>query len=170
VSDATIEKGSANPRVRLERELADPPAVVWRAITEPSELARWFPCAVEVDGGQWRVGAKITFTFPKDVMDMTLFGEVLAVEEPRHLAYTWGEETLTFDLVASGTGTRLVLTDELERSAAARNAAGWEECLDRLEGQESSGWRARFDRYSAAFEGELGPQEGPPADYKGKLD
>ena len=170
MSEATIEKGAGNPRVRVERELADPPGTVWRALTDKDELARWFPCEVDVDGGAWRVGARITFTFPKDVIEMTLLGEVLEVDEPRRLAFTWGEETLTFDLAEHGAGTRLVLTDELEPPSAAHNAAGWEECLDRLEGKEPAGWRARFDRYAAAFEGELGPQAGPPPDYKGKLD
>ena len=30
-------------------------------------------------------------------------------------------------------------------------------------------WRRRFAAYSAVFEPEIGPQEGPPADYKGDL-
>ncbi len=100
---------------------------------------------------------------------MTLAGEVLEVDEPRLLAFTWGEETLRFELAAEGTGTRLVLVDELPASRAARNAAGWDVCLDMLQGLEpaADAWQARFERYAAAFEPELGPQEGPPAGYKG---
>jgi len=62
-----------------------------------------------------------------------------------------------------------VLIDELPAGAAARNAAGWEVCLDRLTGLDPSAdaWRPRFDGYVAAFEPVLGPQEGPPAGYKG---
>ncbi len=103
------------------------------------------------------------------MIELTLTGEVLAVEEPRELAFTWGEETLRFALTPRDGGTRLVLVDELPPGAAARNAAGWETCLDRLAGLEpaANAWKSRFDHYAAAFEPELGPQEGPPAAYKG---
>ncbi|HEY2716313.1 MAG TPA: SRPBCC domain-containing protein [Solirubrobacterales bacterium] len=94
---------------------------------------------------------------------------MLAAAEPRELAFTWGEETLRFELSPREGGTRLVLVDELPAGAAARNAAGWETCLDRLAGLEpaADAWKAHFERCAAAFAPELGPQEGPPAGYKG---
>jgi uncharacterized protein YndB with AHSA1/START domain len=169
VTDATIETGSNRPAVRLERVLADPPDVVWRALTDPAQLARWFPCRIVVDGDEWRTGAKLEFPFPPEVIDLTLTGEVLHVDEPRSLAYTWGHETLRFELHDHGEGTRLVLIDELEPPHAARNAAGWDDCLDLLTGvaKPAGGWQDRFARYAAAFSPELGPQEGPPQGYKG---
>jgi uncharacterized protein YndB with AHSA1/START domain len=165
----TVVLDGERPAVRLERLLPDPPPVVWSAITDRVQLEAWFPCDVEVEGGAWVVGAAITFVFPVDVIDMTLTGTVLVVDEPRALAYTWGEEVLRFELSPEGTGTRLVLIDELPPSGAARNAAGWEECLDRLLGLAPApdAWQGRFDAYAAAFEPALGPQEGPPAGYKG---
>jgi hypothetical protein len=81
------------------------------------------------------------------VIDLTLAGTVLAVDEPRLLSYTWGDdEILRFELYADGEGTRLVLTDQLRASWAARNAAGWADCLDRLAGRsaEPDAWRRRF--------------------------
>jgi uncharacterized protein YndB with AHSA1/START domain len=170
MSDATLVEEDGRPAVRLERRLSDPPATVWRAITDREELRSWFPCDVFVTGGQWVVGASITFAFPPDVIDLTLTGEVLAVDVPRLLVYTWGEETLRFELSDDDGGTRLVLVDELSPGAAARNAAGWEDCLDRLVGVEpgAGAWKLRFDAYAAAFESALGPQEGPPAAYKGE--
>src|SRR4029453_10155509 len=45
------------PDVRLDRRLPDPPAVVWRALTERQQLLSWFPSDVIVDGGRWEVGA-----------------------------------------------------------------------------------------------------------------
>jgi uncharacterized protein YndB with AHSA1/START domain len=163
MTDATLLTDRARPSVRLERRLPDPPDVVWGALTERDQLRSWFPCDVIVAGGTWRVGASISFPFAPD-MDITLTGEVLDVAPPRLLAYTWGEETLRFELTADGAGTLLVLTDELPANAAARNAAGWDECLDRLVGIEppAGGWRARFDAYAATFEPLVGPQEGPP--------
>jgi uncharacterized protein YndB with AHSA1/START domain len=169
MSDATLLTEGARPAVRLERRLSDPPAVVWRALTEREELRSWFPSDVIVEGGDWVVGAVVTFPFPPEVIDMTLTGQVLEVDKPHLLAFTWGEETLRFELSPHRGGTRLVLIDELPASAAARNAAGWDACLDRLAGLDSApeAWRPRFDAYSAAFEPMIGRQEGPPPGYKG---
>ncbi|MFL5921819.1 MAG: SRPBCC domain-containing protein [Gaiellaceae bacterium] len=165
MTDATLLTDGARPAVRLERHLDDPPTVVWQALTEREQLRSWFPCDVIVRNGRWEVGAAITFPFSPDVMDLTLTGEVLEVDEPHVLAFTWGEDTLRFELSAEGDGTRLVLIDELPAGGAARNAAGWETCLDRLAGVEADRdpWEARFERYAAAFEPTLGPQERRPS-------
>ncbi len=169
MTDATLLTDRARPAVRLERHLSDPPAVVWQALTEREQLRSWFPSDVIVDGGRWEAGATITFPFPPEVMDLTLTGEVLEVDEPNLLAFTWGEDTLRFQLSPEGDGTRLVLVDELPAHTAARTAAGWETCLDRLAGIEPApdAWQPRFDRYAATFEPALGPQEGPPAGHTG---
>lgn len=165
MTDATLLTDGARPAVRLERHLDDPPTVVWQALTEREQLRSWFPCDVIVRNGRWEVGAAITFPFSPDVMDLTLTGEVLEVDEPHVLAFTWGEDTLRFELSAEGDGTRLVLIDELPAGGAARNAAGWETCLDRLAGVEADRdpWEARFERYAEAFEPMLGPQERRPS-------
>jgi uncharacterized protein YndB with AHSA1/START domain len=164
MSDATLVTDGGQPAVRLERYLPDPPAIVWKALTEREQLRPWFPSDVIVSGGRWEVGAAITFTFPPDVIDLPITGEVLEVDEPHVLAFTWGEDTLRFELSAEGEGTRLVLIDELPPGAAARNAAGWERCLDRLAGLEPApdGWQPRFVHSAAAFESTLGPQERRP--------
>jgi uncharacterized protein YndB with AHSA1/START domain len=172
MTHASLDTSGTRPAVRLERRLPDPPSVVWQAITDRAQLKAWFPCDVIVDGGRWAAGAAISFPFPPEVIEMTLTGTVLAVDEPKLLSYTWGDqETLRFELYPEGDGTRLVLTDQLEASWAARNAAGWDDCLDRLAGLpvEPDAWRRRFAAYSAAFEPEIGPQEGPPADFKGDV-
>jgi uncharacterized protein YndB with AHSA1/START domain len=170
MTNGTLDTSGAKPAVRLERRLPDPPQVVWRAITDPEQLKAWFPCDVIVEGGRWEPGAAITFPFPPEVIDMTLTGKVLAVDEPKLLVFTWGDqETLRFELRPDGAGTLLVLIDQLEPGWAARNAAGWEDCLDLLAGlpPRKDAWQERFDTYSAAFEPTIGPQEGPPAAYKG---
>jgi hypothetical protein len=111
----------------------------------------------------------ITFVFPVEVIEMTLTGEVLFVDEPRALAFIGGGEILRFELHSSNGGTQLILTDELSPGSAARNAAGWDDCLDRLIGRSpySDAWKPRFDEYVKAFEPALGSQEGPPPDNKG---
>jgi len=162
-ADATLVGDRDRPAVQLERYLPDPPDVVWQALTEPEQLRTWFPCEVTLRGGRWEVGAALTFDFPAH-MRLTYTGQVLEVDEPRSLAFTWGPSTLRFQLSADGDGTRLVLIDELPSDAAARNAAGWERCLDRLAGTEPApdGWRPLFERYAAEFEPALGQQEARP--------
>jgi uncharacterized protein YndB with AHSA1/START domain len=169
VTDATLLTDRPRPAVRLERRLSDPPAVVWQALTDRDQLQAWFPSDVVVEGDRWEAGAAITFPFPPEVIDMTLTGEVLEVDEPNVRAFTWGEDALRFELEADGDGTLLVLVTELPAGAAARNAAGWDTCLDRLAGLDpgADAWQPRFDAYAAEFEPLLGPQEGPPAGYKG---
>lgn len=161
--DATLSTGGRRPAVRLERVLAREPEAVWRAITDPEELKAWFPCGVVADS--WKPGASISFPFTDGP---TLTGVVLEADEPHVLAYTWGEETLRFTLTPEPGGrTRLVLTDELDAPIAARNAVGWQDCLARLAGDADAGgtWQQHFDRYTAAFEPVLGPQEGLPAGH-----
>ena len=76
--------------------------------------------------------------------------------------------------VQSPTGDLLVnqlLTGSLDAVVAyISNAAGWDDCLDRLVGLvvASDAWKVHFDRYRREFEPVLGSQEGPPAGYKGK--
>src|ERR1700728_1696173 len=143
MTDATVSQENGRTSIRLERRLADSPHVVWRALTEREELRSWFPCDVIVDGGRWVVGASISFPFPPDVIDMTLTGDVVEVDEPTRLAFRWGDEILRFELTEVDGGTLLVLLDELLPSRAARNAAGWDDCLDRLVGRtvEPHAWR-----------------------------
>jgi uncharacterized protein YndB with AHSA1/START domain len=164
MTDARLLTDRERPAIRLERHLPDRPDVVWRALTEREQLRAWFPCDVILSGGRWEVGAAITFPFRPEVLDLTLTGEVLEVDEPSVLAFTWGDDTLRFELSPDGDGTRLVLIDELPPDSAARNAAGWEQCLDRLAGiePEPDGWQPRFERYTAAFEPALGPQARRP--------
>jgi uncharacterized protein YndB with AHSA1/START domain len=165
LTDAQLITGGPRPAVRFERHLPDPPAVVWQALTEREQLKAWFPCDVVVSGGHWRPGAAISFIFGPD---MTVTGEVLQVEEPRLLAYSWGEDILRFELSPHDGGTRLVLFDELPPNTAARNAAGWEECLNLLAGSDPDpqAWRPRFASYAAAFSPALGPQDGPPTGFE----
>jgi uncharacterized protein YndB with AHSA1/START domain len=170
MTDPVLTTEGDRPSIRLERRLTDPPNVVWRALTEPEKLARWFPCQIQVEGGTWRVGAALTFPFPPEVIEMTLTGEVLELNAPHLLVYTWGPETLRFELLDDDGGTRLLLTDVLDPASAARNAAGWDDCLDLLAGgapPDRPAWQARFERYAASFEPIVGPQDGPPDGYTG---
>ncbi|MGO9660757.1 MAG: SRPBCC domain-containing protein [Acidimicrobiales bacterium] len=144
-----------------ERHLPQPMETVWRAVTDVGEMRSWFPTRIEID--EWRVGASLVHHF--DGHDIgPIPGTVLEWGPPHRVSFTWSDDTISFELSAvPGGGTTFVLTEELSANRAARNAAGWESCLDRLQvGTEGEPWKARFDRYVAAFEPVLGHQDGPP--------
>lgn len=161
MNDATLDNAGPKATIRLERVLHHSPAEVWRSITESDELDAWFPCRIEVES--WTPGASMRFRFDKH--DVDLDGEVLEVDEPRLLVYRWGDDMLRFELHPHDAGTMLVLCDTLDAAFAARNSAGWEECLSRLTGDDFPGWKVRFDLYAERFAAVAGPQEGPPAEF-----
>src|SRR4051794_19547524 len=138
--------------LHFERRLHHPVEKVWRAVSEPAQLGRWFPCAVEVD--ELRVGAPLRFVFPDGVAE-PMDGTVSEVDPPRLLAFTWGDDELRFELEADGSDTVLRFTHVLDsRDKAARDAAGWEVCfatfeavLDGEEPAERSDWRGHYEAY-----------------------
>jgi uncharacterized protein YndB with AHSA1/START domain len=164
VSEATLLKTGARPVLRFERHLPKPPDTVWRAVTDPVEMRTWFPTRIEIE--EWKVGASLTHYFDQHDIE-PLSGTVLEWDPPRQVRFTWGSDTIGFELTpATDGGTTFVLTEELSANHAARNAAGWDTCLDRLQlGVEAESWQPRFERYVAAFEPILGHQDGPPQGY-----
>ena len=160
MSEATLMATGSRPVLRFERFLPRPVEQVWRAVTDPEEMRAWFPTRIEID--TWEAGATLTHHFDGGAMP-SLPGTVLECSEPHRLVFTWGDDTIRFELSPVEGGTRFVLTEELAARHAARNAAGWETCLDRLvRGSVSHDWQSRFEHYSSAFEPVLGAQEGPP--------
>ena len=146
------------PTLTFERRLSHPVDRVWRAITERDELAHWFPSKVVVD--ELAPGAEMTFEFEDMPLDApsAMTGRVTGFDPPRLFAFTWGppghEDHLRFELEPAGAeGCTLSLTVRLgARDKAARDAAGWHVCLDRLEqalGDQGVGgeWRGYYDEY-----------------------
>ena len=121
--DGTLETVDGRPALRFERPLAHSIERVWRAVSEPAELERWFPAAVD-----WTPAAGETL----EAGGMT--GEVNEVEAPNRLAWTFNGERYSFDLAAHDDGCLLVFTHVFDdRTLAAQTATGWEAYFSRLE-------------------------------------
>jgi uncharacterized protein YndB with AHSA1/START domain len=160
--------GDGRWAIHLTRRLAHPVDKVWRAITQPEHLAKWFPSTID---GDRAAGAALHFRFDEH---LRLDGEMLAFEPPHLMELRWGDDVLRFELRPEGDGTILELTDTTpELGKAARDAAGWHECLELLPSavtledapfELGSVWSEVSPRYQAAF----GPEAstvGPPEDH-----
>jgi uncharacterized protein YndB with AHSA1/START domain len=126
----TYVEYEGRPAVRFERRYAHSAERVWAAVSEPGELARWFPSHVELEP---RAGGRITFSGDPNMPPST--GTVLAYDPPRRLAFTWGGDELHLIVEPDGgDACTLTLVNVLEtRDTAARNAAGWAVCLAELD-------------------------------------
>jgi len=123
MTDGTLETIDGRPALRFERRLAHSVERVWRAVSEPAELERWFPAAAD-----WTPATGETF----EAYGVT--GEVTEVDAPRRLAWTFAGERYIFDLSAQEEGCLLVFTHVFDdRALAAQTAAGWDAYLSRLE-------------------------------------
>jgi uncharacterized protein YndB with AHSA1/START domain len=119
--------------ISVDQFVPHPPARVWRALTTPAELARW-----------WAAGDIAPVVGHTFLLDMGGWGqvpcEVTEVAEPERLVFTFGHWTLTWRLVAEGAGTRLLLDHSgfdpdrpEDRFARDRMGPGWrDDVLPRL--------------------------------------
>ena len=174
--EATLERDGPRYTLLVERRLAHPPEKVWRVVTERQLLKQWFPADVE---GEWSVGAELRFTFlhgeGEGLSDEELRGEVLSVDQPRLLEFRWGTHLLRFELAPDGSGCRFRLSESFEDpSWGARNAVGWEMCLENLDlvlqgaallKFAADVWRTKFRHYVEKFEAMFGPQQDPTQDH-----
>lgn len=151
--------------LRYERELRHAPEKVWRAITESEHLRNWLPCDLV---GERREGAALELPFWPEHLDAyaeshgieqeVLRGEIRRWEPPRLFEWTWDTDVLRWELHATGTGTRLVLTTWVAGGpdVAAGVAAGYHVCLDELhdvldhgkegpiDGSAAERWESRY--------------------------
>ncbi len=124
-----LEETGEGWRLRYVRHLDRPPATAWRAFTEPDLVARWFPTTIE---GELSAGSPLRYVITAYRME-PMEGAVLEIDPPHLLVLTWGPDLLRFELAEAGGGTDLTMTVLIgERGRAARDGAGWHECLDNL--------------------------------------
>jgi uncharacterized protein YndB with AHSA1/START domain len=156
-------------QLRFTRILPHPRAKVWRAVTEPQELAHWFPTTID---GEYAAGAPLRFSFRDQ--DLPSFeGEMLEFRPKSAIEFRWGPDTIRIELRDAPGGTELTLHDTLEEQGkAARDGAGWHACLDMLAsslqddsapGADRGRWAEVHARYVEDFGPEaatIGPPEG----------
>jgi uncharacterized protein YndB with AHSA1/START domain len=137
----------------LERTLHAPRAAVYRALTTPEELGKWWgpqgftAPSIEFDpqvGGGYRIAMQ-----PPDGDLFQLSGEFEHVEPPARLAYTFRWDpphpddretlvTLSFEERGEATAVRLTQAGFATLERRALHDAGWTESFERL-GQLLSG-------------------------------
>lgn len=127
-------------RVEKTLHLGAPPERVWQAITDPEQIARWFPDRTDLEPRAGSVGW----------FDWTEHGKyavrVEEVDPPRRLVWTWAREpnvglddaartTVEWTLApAEDGGTTVFLRETGFTDPAARdgNDAGWDKELGEL--------------------------------------
>lgn len=127
-------------QIEHEEAYPHPPERVWRALTDPAELAVWLmPTDFAAHSGR-------KFTFDAGPGLGIIDGEVLDVEPPWLLRCRWsgvfGQTLVTFTLTPDGDGTRLRITH-----------AGWDgPGLSHRDGFDQ-GWHDKLTKDLAALLG-----------------
>ncbi len=102
---------------------------MWRALTEPEQLAGWFPTTME---GDLSAGAPLHFGF-REGEGEPFDGEMRVFEAPTVMELKWADDILRFELEPDGGGCVLSLIVTFsELGKAARDGAGWHVCLEQL--------------------------------------
>lgn len=138
----------------FERRLRHPVDAVWRALTEPEDLAQWYLTEARIEGV---AGGRIDYVSGPSRLQVT--GRILAWDPPRLFEHEWivepqpmlpkGERSVVrWELTPDGDGTLLrVIHRGLSRPTASNFVAGVHAFLDRLEeeldGVPLTDWLAR---------------------------
>jgi uncharacterized protein YndB with AHSA1/START domain len=133
-----MTEAAASRTLVIEKEFPHPPQKVWRAITEGPLIDRW----LLKNDFQPVVGHRFKFHSPAvPQWDGVIDCEVLTVEPPSRLAYSWStlglESTVTWTLTPSTSGTKVRMEHsgfrpDQEHAYKGANY-GWQGFLAKLE-------------------------------------
>ena len=124
--------------VVIERDIPHPPEKVWRALTTGALIEDW----LMANDFEAKVGHRFTLrSNPVAGWNGIIDCEVLAVEPPERLAYSWAsmglQSVVTFTLAPTATGARVRMEQSGFPADAVQNLRGaeygWNTFMDRLE-------------------------------------
>lgn len=137
-----MERTAEQTSVEREVRIAASPETVWEFLVDPEKIRRWKAVDASFDarpGGGYRIEV-----LPGSIA----VGEVVEIDPPHRLVYTWGWEptgdtpnpvppgssTVEYVLVPDGDGTLLHLThrDLPNAEACESHARGWDHFFERL--------------------------------------
>ena len=143
--DATTEATTVERTISI----AAAPETVWEFLVDPDKMTRWMGMEAGLDpraGGVYRCAV---------IPGHTAAGEVVEVDPPHRLVFTWGWEasggeespvppgssTIEIELTPEGDGTslRFVHRDLPSAESAASHGHGWDHYLPRLETAAAGG-------------------------------
>jgi uncharacterized protein YndB with AHSA1/START domain len=117
---------SQTESILFEFDLHHSPEKVWRALTDPALLAEWLLPVVDLE-----LEPEAAFTFkalPQPGWDGAVNCRFLEIEAQKKLSYTWVvgdiDTIVTFTLMPTASGTRLVLVQSGFKPDQKRNFAG----------------------------------------------
>jgi uncharacterized protein YndB with AHSA1/START domain len=126
----------------VRRDFSHPPARVWRALTEPALIRKWMGSKDSMTRCEMDVCPGGSFHWAWE--EFFFSGPILAVDAPHHMTHvehfngdTTSGPTITTDLAARGSGTRMTLVmryaNHEERAAAIAN--GFTDSFDEVYGR-----------------------------------
>jgi uncharacterized protein YndB with AHSA1/START domain len=124
---AEIQKDGDQWTLVLVRDLAHPPAKVWKALTDPEHLREWAPFDADRNLGTVGTATLSTVGAPSPTVSETRITRADALEA---LEFNWGGQDIRWELEPLGNGTRLTLWHNINRKYIAMGAAGWHICFD----------------------------------------
>jgi uncharacterized protein YndB with AHSA1/START domain len=151
----------------IEREILieAPVDVVWRVVTEPEHLTRWFSDAVEIDprpGGE----GTLTFGLPEITQPVAVAIQIESIEPQHKFSFRWVHDSadrrlansmlVDFMLTAEGEKTRLRVvesglhamqwSEEAKAQYFDEHSEGWDGHLSRLREHATSQFQASAQR------------------------
>lgn len=146
----------------FRRRFAHSPAVVWKSLTDPSELSKWYMTKAVIVGGE---GGTIDFVAGPSRLHVT--GRILTWRPPTVFEHEWkvaprpelksGEDAIIrWELRQDGEGTILHLEHRLlNRETAIGFAPGTHAFMDRLEAQLDNlplpNWQERYQQVASSY-------------------
>lgn len=128
---AHVEKDGDTWTLTVVRTMHHAPEKVWAALTDPAQLQQWAP--FDVDTNMGLTGTKVKLTTVGAPQAPVTETTIKRAEKPKLLEYTWGDQSLRWELEPVAEGTRLTLWHNINRQFISMGAAGWQICLDVLD-------------------------------------